>query len=178
MHAIRTGARLLTALALAVMLLPWAHGPAAPARADEARHPTDSDHRIQFVIKSIKILDDRDWGEGDFLFRMFFYRVVPGCPIVSPEDECSDDKMASSSITFGADDGEVKVLDREIPDEGNGAWVLDPSIGPDVGIPIWKDQAYVMVVHGLETDTVLHDRLGEVRWVLNAENGWRYGTSR
>src|SRR5215218_7153118 len=54
------------AVAMAAGVLVSAAGPTAPARADT---PSDPAARLQIVLKSIHIYDDRDWfGRGEMAF--------------------------------------------------------------------------------------------------------------
>jgi len=57
-------------------------------------------------------------------------------------------------MEFGAD-GDVFTLNRDIPDPNIDAWVLNSSIGPEKGIPVFADEAYGFALGGTELDPVI-----------------------
>ncbi|HZO31972.1 MAG TPA: CARDB domain-containing protein, partial [Chloroflexota bacterium] len=116
------------------------------------------------------------WGNDEFWFLLWLWRVNGGCPPDSTSRECTVGLLRSAEMNFSANDGKPFVLNRSIPDPHPGAWVLDASIGPDVGIPVWADQAYGIALVGREEDLFMDDDVGTLFVVLSAEDNWHIGT--
>jgi len=203
-HRTPVVARLLVvAMVLTSMSLPWSLGTAMPAHADDPeerdhrgeeqpqlppppvsgtpivrdhRVREDPDARLQIIIKEIRIDHDHDWGTGEFWFMLWLWRVNGGCPPESTSKECTTPLLRSAYIEFVADDTEPYVLNRPIPDSRPGAWVLDASIGPEIGIPVWADQTYGLAIAGNEQDLAVDDEMGSLEIVLAAADNWHIGT--
>jgi CARDB protein len=178
----RGGRGAILSIALASSLILGAMAQVSPAEADEVASVApafddklDPDARLQIVINSIKILDDRDWGEGDMFFKLFLWRVKPGCADNSTSEECTTGLLASAPMEFGANDGDVVTLNRAIPDPPPGAQILDSSISPDAGIPVFADQRYGLALMGTEQDPVIDDDMGTLLLSLTADNKWSIG---
>ena len=172
-----TGLRFLLAPVLALTLLPWVLGPATPARAADPPNPAFWEKRIQIVVKSVKIFNDRDWGAGDFFFVLFFWRVNPGCPPDSSSSDCTTTLLKGSNMTFSGDDGETIPLNVDVPGYGYGASTADSRINPAIGIPLYAGESYGMVIDGEEHDSATRNEdMGNAYWVLNAANSWGIGT--
>ena len=83
----------IVSLTLLSALLPATPARAAPPLADPIAvaapafdDKLDPDARLQVIVKSIKILDDHDWGEGEMFFKLWFWQVKTGCPADSRDD--------------------------------------------------------------------------------------------
>jgi hypothetical protein len=136
----------------------------------------DPDARLQIVFRSVKVIDDHDWGRGEFRFLLWFWRVNGGCPPDAISKECNTTLLRHETVQLSTDDGGTLVYDQTIPAAGYGTQVLEPSIGPDIGIPVWADHAYGMAIAGNEIDAVRDDDMGHIEVVVAAADNWRIGT--
>ncbi len=164
--------RAMLSLALAGLLLP-APGPVAPARADhDPRH--DSVARVLVVINKITVFNDNDpESEGDITIHGWFLKVNPGCPADTSDHACRTQLIQFGLNEFGADSGETVTLDRAIPSTRDK--VIDESITPMFGIPIYPGQAYRLVFVGFDQDLVFDDFLGRIELIMTEQNGWGIG---
>lgn len=166
--------RAMLSLALAGLLVPGAPGPVAPAGADhDPRH--DSVARVLVVIDKVTVLDDNDpESEGDIQIAGWFHKVEPGCPADTSDYACLTQLIQFELKEFGADSGETVTLNRIIPSARDN--VIDESITPEFGIPIYPGQAYRLVFVGFDEDLVFDDFLGRIDLIMTEQNGWGIGT--
>jgi len=171
--------RSLLSLGLFGALVTWVPDQLHVAHADDPPIVHDNrnpDARLQVLVKSVKVLNDRDPGSGEFWFKLFFWRVNPGCPPDSTDEACTTPLVTSASMEFSASDGETGTVNRAIPDANDGAWVYDATFGPEQGIPVFTDQTYGMALVGLEQDPAFgDDDVGKLFWILSADNNWDIG---
>src|SRR3954452_12502623 len=106
--------RLVRLIALAGMLAAlFSSGLEPPAQASPAAFDPDPTERLQFVIKSVHIYNDRDgWGGGEMVF------ITNLC---SGESNfvCGNGVRAWWDDKFDADSGSTKVMERVSPQNGD-----------------------------------------------------------
>lgn len=189
-----------TAIVLAAMLLPWTPGP-SPVRADEhepnrpgeeqtesvvPRQVLENVHvleasppagRLEFEIKKIIVHDDSDPDvipyvaeEGEFTIRLRVWEVTGDCAPDAWYCYEGTDIVRSADIKFDADTGETVTLNRVVP--GPGDWVLNDSIGPGIGFPVYAGQRYGYKIEGIERDEFFDDEAGDLVGLLAEHNGW------
>lgn len=180
---IPSGARsVIASLVLLTGLLPVASIGVAPAAADNGTTSLESfddsldpDARLEIIVKSIKVLDDHDWGEGEIAMKMYFWRVRQDCSSDANSAECTTALANSAPITFDANEGDTVPIRRAIPDTHAGAWFGDPSISPTLGIPVFSNQSYGLAIEGVEEDTIINDDMGTFILSLTADSKWDLG---
>jgi hypothetical protein len=152
----------------------------APVSADDELVTSDSrdpDARLQIVIRTVQVLEDRDPGVGESKFRLYFWRVNSGCPPDSTyEDEgCTTLLAGSSAFHFKANEGETQSLNWVIPEPHSEAFEHDGTIGHDRGIPVRNGQTFGLVITGEEEDDLVNDHVGTIYRVLAPERNWDIG---
>jgi hypothetical protein len=137
----------------------------ASARAEAAADPVA---RLQIVIKTVHIHDDRDWGDGEMSFSAGLYPEQARYDRNSP-------RLASMAVDFSAGDGEDFFLERALPQVGD---IMGDGASPDIGMPVHAGQRYAFYANMLEIDGVLsaNDYMGSALVPLDEGSGWGIGT--
>lgn len=174
--ALDTAQRVVAALALASMLLPWASGPTAPVSADhDVRH--DPDARLQIVLKGIYINDISEPGYeqvGEFTFRMGISKLGEACPVEPYGELC---KLAQYEIPdFDARQNQLVTIDQTIPGRPPAGWAVDGSISALFGLPVYSGQGYRFWIDGADKDFVVWDNMGTLYHFMTEEDNWGIGT--
>jgi hypothetical protein len=157
---------------------PCTAGPPAQAAEPDVRDHREVDMRVEVVVKSIKILDDHDWGTGEFYVGTYFREVKPGCPPVpDASKKCARD-IAGTLLSFSADSGETVVLDASLPDRNGTVFANDPTITPEFGFPLAVDGTYTLVLDVREEDAIFSDHLGRVSLTFERGANWALGSHR
>jgi len=170
--------RFFRGLLLALALLPWTAGPSVWAAEPDVRDHRAIDMRVEIVLKSIKVLDDHDWGTGELYLGAFFREVKPGCPPTPDASKACATDVAGTLLSFSADSGETVVLDRSLPDQRGTVFANDPTITPEFGFPLAVDGTYMLVLDGWEEDAIIPDSLGKVSLTFERGTGWALGRHR
>ena len=145
----------------------------APARAS-APMPEDDDlaARVQVIIKSVHIWDDRDWGDGDLHLR---YWLTCTAKTVScfGLDSVNVDHYDKA---FDAASGETRTIDAVLPGSTERLYTkFSPSV--ELGYSLYRGHVYGLGFEMREHDDLTENEdMGERRIVLTAENGWAIGT--
>ena len=152
-------------LAVALILLVPALGPASPARADL---PPDPAARLVVDINSILISNDRDaFGSGEMRL------TVKLCPVGDKPDACQEGTGATAAYSFSANTGDTLKLDRRVPRDGDQ--VLGETTA-EAGMPVYAGQSYLFIASIVERDVVGSDGMGKVVTPLDSQNNWGLGT--
>lgn len=157
-------------LALASLLLP---GLVATARAadPEIPHRPDPEERLQVIIESVRVIDDRDWwGAGE----LRLYWELTTCP-ASGAIRCDAQPLLRGAHEFSGASGASVGLDLVVPqlDDANpGA-----NISEATGIGVRDDTRYLLHFEINEQDlgSLDWDHLGAVDALLDASNNWGLG---
>jgi hypothetical protein len=168
--------RTIPSLGLAAAVLTSTLGSAVPALA---QGPIVHDHRmggppvarIQVNLKSVHIIDDRDWGKGemDFYFQLTCFKLSALC--LGNESNGLDAIWTS----FSAGSGETHVFDQILP--GPTPTNHDYAASVAGGYPLYAGQRYELNWGMNEKDSFTNwDRMGEGKIEVTAENGWGVGT--
>lgn len=159
--------RIIAALALAGMLLPWTSGPAAPVRADD---PGDPAVRLEFLVHTIIIHDDNDIGEGFMSMWVKVWEVNDGCAPDAVDKACIRVLADSYILSFASDGDSIEanvILPHSTVPEP------DPSTTTENGIAMYSGRNYGFEISGEEQDYWNpNDYLGALRGVMNEQNGW------
>jgi hypothetical protein len=187
-----------TGLVLAAAMLPLTPGPVL-VRADEhepdqpGERPTEFGApvrgaenipvleqaqpvgRLEFELKRITIHDDSEpfyEMEGEYTFTLRIWEVTGDC---APDAwYCYggiDDAVIvkSADLKWSASIG-IHPLNRVVP--GAGDWVLNDSIGPGIGFPVYAGKRYGYKIEGIERDPFDDDEMGDLVGILSEQNGW------
>ena len=174
-HAAR---RILPSLGLVAVLLTSTLGPPAPALADD---PDVRDHRnggppaarIQILLKSVHILDDRDPGDGEMDFRYSLVCFATPTPCLGYGSAFLDGYGRS----FSAGSGETVALDHVLPSTERTDSRYDASV--ETGYPLRPGHEYELRFDITEKDPFGNDeQMGDVWIRLTQENGWGVGNHR
>jgi hypothetical protein len=151
--------------AVAASVLLSALGPASPVRADP---PPDPAARLDFVIKTIKIRDDRDlFGSGE----MHFSAVL--CAESSP-GSCGRGPLVQLDYDFSASTGDTLTVDREVPRDGD---VVSGGATTVAGVPVYPGQHYLFLANMFDNDVAVNgDNMGSIVAHVDEEHGWGVGT--
>ena len=157
--------RWLVTFAIAASLLMSALGPPSSVHADVPPGPVA---RLQLVLKSIRIRDDRDlFGKGEMKFAAVL------CEDDAPQS-CGPGSSVSIALNFNASSGQTVTLDRVMPREGDettgAAFWFD-------GIPVFPGQHYHFQANMYDGDPTSDDHLGRLVTYVDEEHGWGIGTS-
>jgi hypothetical protein len=160
--------RWLVTLVIAAGLLMSALGPPSSVRADVPPGPVDPVARLQLVLKSIRIRDDRDlFGEGEMKFSAVL------CEDDAPQS-CGRGSSVRIDLNFNASSGQTVILDRVMPQEGDettgAAFWFD-------GIAVFPGEHYHFQANIYDDDPTSDDHLGRLVAYLDEEHGWGIGTS-
>jgi hypothetical protein len=150
--------------------LPWTDGSVANAgdNGPVVRDHHDPIARVQVLLKSVTIHNDRDWGDGEIKLSAGVWAYSKDCP-PGHASQCSWTLAEATIPEFSATDGQVKVLNRLLPSAGDR--ILDSTVGQDIGIPIVAGQTYGFGMRGVEDDPTDDDVLGSLGAHIAAENG-------
>lgn len=173
-----TGAahRTFLSLGLAAGLLISALAPPVPA---QAQGPVIRDHRdpyarILLVVKSVKIHNDMDWGDGEFAFSLRVHAFDDVCTD-SVDTGCANLLVQGGLPGFSGPAGTVKQVNRVVPAYGDT--VNDRAVAPPFGIPIREGSRYGFTITGTESDPRYDDDLGSLTVPFTDEAGQvRFGT--
>jgi hypothetical protein len=156
------------AVGLAAAVFVTASGVPTPARADI---PPDPVARVQLVIKSVHIYDDRDlFGAGDMRWQAELCTTdvlrPAGCYGASQD-------MFGGDLPFHADTGDDVTIDRVVPRSGDS---MTPDVTPEAGMPVYAGRSYTLFFSMSDADFVSVDWMGSVHVPVNEGNGWSIGT--
>jgi hypothetical protein len=186
----------LVVLALGPLALPPAHGqterdhrgqvqqplPAPPALQARMAPGDVPRARLQLVVKSIRILDDRDLGDGEFRLTVHLGRCPsapatcavedpPGylqqAPGTAPLTESAPKHFSAGERTVG--------LDWVLPQATDRVWG-GYDLSDDAGYPVFTAQRYLLRLDLWELDVGNDDFMGTVTLMLREEDGWGVGT--
>lgn len=172
---LRTVARKAPALALAAALLTSALGAPSFAQGYDPRDHRNGGPpvaRVQVVLHHVKILDDRDWGDGEFYFwsNLICYQTSTPCLKAA-----SPIALAGYEKKFSAGTGESHAFNQVLPDAG--LIYEDYDATPEGGYPLRQGHNYHLLFGMEERDSLSdYEQMGRVRLVLTPENGWGLGT--
>ena len=175
----RVARRAWTSLGLAALLLGSTLGAPTPTLAQD---PVIKDHRmggpyvarVQVIMHSVKIFDDRDGrfaGDGEFYF---WYTLV--CAQLT--DRCLGNEevfLDGYEKRFSAGSGETYALNQAVPVDGS------PTNGyqatSDTGYPLYPGHNY-RLRWGMEENDSITDReqMGDFRHHMTADTNWGIGT--
>jgi hypothetical protein len=155
---------------------PPAPDPSAPPpivrdhRAD--RMGGDPVARVQVTLKSVYIINDRDWGDGEF---EFWYTLV--CA-----DEVSNTCLGYNEVfldgygkQFGAGSGETYTLNQTLPVDGSASPGYPATAA--TGYPIYPGRNYRLRFGMNEKDQFTNwENMGDFRHHMTADNSWGVGT--
>jgi hypothetical protein len=176
------GAAALMATSLATTSAPTAPARAAggaPRAADGVARLQGGDPaaRIQVVIKSVTVSNDRDgfWtGAGDILLKTSIWRCT------GPRGRCSASEdnparlLAYAPKAFDANSGEMEVLNRLVPLAGD---VKDGAVASEeLGIALQAGQEYLLQFNAFERDAGGGDFMGGIQRAIHEGNGWGVGS--
>src|SRR6185295_8717460 len=147
--------RVLTALVLSGLFLPWPLGGAPSAVADHA--PThDPAARLQLVVNSVYVIHDNDpsifLGDGEIKLTSIVMRCVH-----YHLGQCDEPtNLITDTASFSAGDKETVPLNRVLPAFG--------------GFDVYDGGEYMLRIMALESDSVgADDYMGEWVWPLLKE---------
>ncbi|MFN8633237.1 MAG: CARDB domain-containing protein [Chloroflexota bacterium] len=172
--------RTVPAFGLAAAVLASSLG--APLTA-AAQGPIVHDHRngappvarLQVILQSIKIIDDRDgWvaGDGEMTFDLKLICIQVSAPCVGGTTSASLDVFDDK---FSAGSGETRFYNRFMPDSSYSHPDYDASAAG--GYPMREGQRYTLNFAMIETDAASeYERMGRGEIDLRAENGWGIGS--
>lgn len=155
------------ALAATVLVAPASAGAAAPM-------PEESDlaARVQVVVKSVHIWDDRDWGDGDLHLRYWLHCTEKAVSCFGLDSVNIDhyDKVLSASS------GETRIIGAVLPGSTDRlSTKFSPSV--EMGYSLYRGHVYGLGFEMREHDDLTENEdMGERRIVLTAENGWAIGS--
>jgi hypothetical protein len=141
--------------------------------ADEVERPAAQ--RMQLVLKSIKILDDREpfWeSNAELRLHMRVWRVKKddGCPSYTSRPACID-VIAATTFNFWAGTGDTVPFNRSLPLESSGEG--SAAVGPEIGFPLYPGEVYGYQFYMVDKDLGYHvDQMGLLSGVLSQETGW------
>jgi hypothetical protein len=156
--------RLALAVGICAGLSVSALGPIAAVHADL---PDDPSARLQIIVHSVYIRDDRDsQGEGDMAL---FIRLSDH----GPGGRGPEEVVMFWGENFGGSSGTLHSLERLTPQNGDE---LAGGATPGEGIPVYDEWRYRMYVYMEDDDLLRDDDMGSLRIDVNAANGWSLGT--
>jgi hypothetical protein len=168
--------RALPSLGLAAALLTSTLGAPAPAVAQE---PIIHDHRmggppvarVQVVIHQVKIIDDRDWGDGEFYL---WYTLV--CAEVTAKCMGYGEIFLDGYETqFSAGSGETHTLNQLLPIDGSPLPHYDATA--ETGYALYPGHNYRLRFGMEERDSITNRELmGDFKFPMTPESGWGIGT--
>lgn len=186
--ASRFAPQALLGLTLAVAPLAAMLGPATPARAEP---PPDPVARLQIVIKSIRILDDRDLiGSGEMslvagLGKCVQFQAYP----------CSAIPLVLDAYDFNAGSGDTVPFGRVLPLSGDT--IDERSVSVETGVAVYAGEHYMLwfdmgendptavkvagcslyaITATLADTCTIGDTMGTVVGYLDEEHGWALGS--
>lgn len=148
---------------------------AAPIGADAAgKLPEERDLaiRVQVILKSVTIHDDRDWGDGDFHFHWYLGCYAKGSSCFGLDSVNVDHYMQELS----AGSGETVPLGVVLP---RSAEYLSTNFVTsfDAGYSLYIGHSYELGFNMWEDDDLTAtEEMGRRHIVLNAQNSWGVGT--
>ena len=158
------GAVALTLIA-SMLVLP---GPVGAAETPAEPKPTI---RVQVLLKSVYIWDDRDWGDGDMHFRMWLGCWAAPTPCIRFPSVNVDhyDKV------FSTGSGDTYSLNAVLPG-ATDRLSLEFATPGRTGYSLFDGQRYELGFEMYEADGLTNNEdMGERHIVLQAENGWGIG---
>lgn len=184
--AFATVCRAVSALGLATALALVTPGWGGPARAaGPPREPADRNAwlqggdpaaRLQIVIKSVNVSNDRDgfWtGAGDILLMASFWRCSGPQPPCSATEDNPATLVAYARKSFDAESGEIEVLNRLMPLAGD---VKDGAVASEeAGIAVHAGQDYLFEINAFERDVSGGDFMGGIQRKISQSNNWGIG---
>jgi hypothetical protein len=145
-------------LGIAATLFATPVGPMVQAYPSE---PSPPNARLQFVIRSVHIRDDRDlFGAGEMRFTA--YTRGDGTEL----SKCGEEPLARWDYGFDADSGDTRDLDHMVPQEGDRA---EGGATVEAGVPVYLDQHYHFYAYMKDEDEFTYDQMGYVAVPLPAE---------
>jgi len=149
------------ALALAATLLVSTLGPSAsPGIAAEPDQPSA---RLQIIVKSVKVHDDRDPGDGEMSFSASLADGDGEITRFTP-------KLATMSDEFDLGSGETRIMMHMLPSDGD---TMAEGVSPEAGMPVYAGRSYTFTAEMTESDAITaNEILGDVNLAINAANGW------
>jgi len=171
----RTGVwRILLGLVLPLTFLPWSLGGPLPVHA-ASKTPK---HRIQVIVKSAHIYDDRDWhSQGDIEMDAHLYRCPANLNMPCVPGETGVTPLTYHTHRFDGWSSKTTRLDRTLPHATDSAWGYDLS--EDAGYPMYDGERYVLRFQMWDRDN-LHEGYGDdwdyMGWVdiwLDEETGYQ-----
>jgi len=145
--------RTFSRLPLIAMLLVSALGP--PAAPGSAAVP-DPVTRLQVVVNSVQILDDREGafsgkGEMDFSARLWICNeaAFPHCEIENGHVRHGT-MLTAFDTRINAYTGDTVTLDRVLPDDGNV--LAGAGVSQKLGFPVFAGPHYVLIFNMVESD--------------------------
>lgn len=171
-----TARRVIPSLGLAAAVLTSMLGAPVPASAEG---PIVHDHRkggppsarVQVVLNSVRILDDRDWGDGemDFYFQLTCFQLSTPCI-----GGYGSAHMTGYSKSFSVGSGETYPFDLSLSEAGQPNEDYDASA--EGGLPLRAGHRYRLDWGMNEKDQLTnYDKMGEGEIDLTEENGWGIG---
>jgi hypothetical protein len=147
-----------------------------PELVDISTGPVEPVGRIQVVIRSVDVSNDRDgfWtGAGDIELTTAIWRCTGPNPPCSASDNSQAQILAEDKKSFSADSGDMVALNRVIPSADD---VIDwTAASADGGIPVFDGLSYLLDISAFEEDFSGGDFMGGVQRVINKGNNWGVG---
>jgi hypothetical protein len=147
-----------------------------PEFVDASTGPIEPVGRIQVIIRSVDVSNDRDgfWtGAGDIELTTAIWRCTGPNPPCSASDENDAEILAEDTKSFSADSGDFVALNRVIPSADD---VISPNFASaDGGIAVFDGQSYLVNISAFEEDFSGGDFMGGVQRIINKGNGWAVG---
>src|SRR4051794_39284085 len=141
-----------------------------PPQAAVADTPPDPAARLQVLVKSFHIYDDRDlFGAGDEAW------VVELCSAAASGFCGADSKQDTygGDIPFHASGGADVTINYLLPQAGDSRTA---DVTPEAGMPVYSDRRYHLLFTMEDQDFVDGDDMGAIDANLTEANGWDIGT--
>jgi hypothetical protein len=174
--AVTDARRALPSFGLAAILLTSTLGAPDPALAAD---PIIRDHRnggppvarIQVFVKHMRIVDDRDWGDGEFDFWFSLICFQTSTPCLGGYGSAGLDGFGRA---FSAGSGETVPFNRTLPGTENTNPDYDASA--DFGYPLRPGHRYQLRFGMTEKDKFTdYEKMGQGTVDLTPENDWGAG---
>jgi hypothetical protein len=130
--------------------------------------------RVQVVLKSVHVLNDRDWGDGemDFSYSLICHQALTPC------QGAGSVALDGYGRRFNAGSGDTIPFNEFLPRYGAE---VNPHYDAtsETGYPLRSGQEYELRFRMQEKDGVSSDEdMGEVKLWLTEGDGWGVGTHR
>jgi hypothetical protein len=143
---------------------------------DATTVPAEPVGRIQVVIRSVDVSNDRDgfWtGSGDIELTTAIWLCTGPNPPCSASDNNEAVILAEDKKSFSADSGDHETLNRVIPSADD---VINANFASEFGgIAVFDGRSYLLDISAFEHDVSGGDFMGGVQRIINKDNNWGEG---